>query len=215
MDSKKRHILSWKLYSIIDRDFIGGKDPVKVAERLYKVGVKCIQIRFKNSPSYVVAPVAKAIMKIAKRYKSSLIINDRVDVALASSATGVHLGKGDIAINTARRLLSKKGIFGSTVHSLKELKEVRDEKPDYIGAGPVFSTPVKRYLKKKGLHFIKLIRAEAGNIPLFAIGGINGNNIFKVLMTGCDGVCVRRASLEAGNLLKTIGFYEHNRKSKK
>ena len=203
MNSRKNPVSNWKLYCIIDKAALGSRSPEEAALSLFKAGVDVIQLRYKNLPSHELLAIAKRMRKSAKRYGKTFLVNDRIDVAASSGAEGVHLGSGDLPPGTAYRLLGKKAIVGKTVHSLKEAKEIRREKVNYIGVGPIFSTPLKKNLKAKGVGFIKKIKQHT-SVPVFAIGGINKQNIRLALGGGAQGVCVARASASAMVLLKEI-----------
>lgn len=204
MSWKKNPSAGWKLYCIIDEK-ASKATSVKNALFLFQNGVKVVQLRSKNSPSYMLIPLARKIRSYADKYGAELLINDRVDVAMASGAHGVHVGSGDLPAETARRLLRQGAIVGKTVHSLGEAKKAGGEKINYISAGPVFSTPIKKNLKKHGLRFLKKIKANV-EFPLFAIGGINKKRLRAVLKSGADGACVLRAWRDAKGLLAEIGL---------
>ena len=201
MTLKKRRAENWKLYCIIDRDLLGKKDPVKLAGFLFRSGVKAVQFRSKNSPSYEMTILARKIAKIAKRYGSILIINDRPDVMIASDAGGIHLGAGDFSTNFIRKAFGKKSIIGKTVHSIKEVKKIQEAKNDYLGVGPVFATPVKHKLKPKGISFIRQV-ARISKVPIYAIGGIGKDRAKRLFKEDIDGICVARAASQAKEILK-------------
>lgn len=195
MGLKKNPARKYKLYCIIDDKVINKKSPVKIARALFKNGVKIVQLRYKNCPSYKLVPIAEKIRPLAKKYRGVFLINDRPDVALAARASGAHLGSGDMPTGAARALLGQKAVIGRTVHSVKEAKEIGREKIDYVSAGPVFATPLKKNLKGRGIKFIKNIKKEV-SVPVFAIGGINKGNIKKLLENGINKICVTRAIFE-------------------
>lgn len=203
MNSRKNPASNWKLYCIIDKAVLGNRSPEEAALSLFKAGVDVIQLRYKNLPSHELLAIAKRVRKFAKRYGKTLLVNDRIDVAASSGAEGVHLGSGDLPLGTAYRLLGKKAIVGKTVHSPGEAKEICREKVSYISVGPIFTTPLKKNLKAKGIGFIKKIKQHT-SVPVFAIGGINKQNIKLALGGGAEGVCVARASQGAKALLKEI-----------
>ncbi|MBL7155726.1 MAG: thiamine phosphate synthase [Candidatus Omnitrophica bacterium] len=192
---------NWKLYCIIDRKLIKRRSPVKIAKALFKDGADIVQIRFKNFPSYRLLPIVKQIQKSASSCGKILIINDRPDVVLAAGANGVHLGSGDLSVKTVRRLLKPRSVIGKTVHSAKEAENTRFENVDYLGVGPVFKTPLKRYIKERGVNFVRKI-GRLSPLPLFAIGGINKDNAKTVLAAGVRGICVARAISDAKTILK-------------
>jgi thiamine-phosphate pyrophosphorylase len=104
-------------------------------------------------------------------------------------------------LETARNLLGPEAIIGKTLHSIKDAKKVKNEKIDYVSAGPVFSTPLKKSLRPKGVGFIKKIKRRV-SVPLFAIGGMNKENAGDVLKSGADGICVTRAIFQNYGLTK-------------
>jgi len=201
MSWKKNPASVWKLYCIIDKGFLRHKSPRKAAEVLFAEGADAVQLRFKNCPSGELAALAKKIQRLAARRKKILLINDRVDVALASGALALHAGEGDLPVPTTRRLLGKKGIIGKTVHGTAEARRAASGKIDYVSAGPVFPVPIKRKLKARGPDFIKKIK-KCVSLPVFAIGGINKKNVKAVLESGADGICVMRGANQAKDLLK-------------
>ena len=203
MKLKKNPALKWKVYCVIDNKVFAHKDPQKMAKDLFKAKVDVIQLRYKNYPSYKLVGIAKKIKKIAQKYRKTLLINDRIDVALASNASGVHLGDGDMSARLARILLNKNPIVGKSIHSKKEAKHTKVENLDYLSTGPIFATPVKKNLKSKGLKFIKKMKKYT-DLPVLAIGGINKKNVKKVLSAGADGICVVRASQNAAELAKEV-----------
>jgi len=199
MKKKKSHVKNWKVYCIIDNSAKKKKNLECEARNLFLKKVGALQLRYKNMPSYELLPMAKRISKLAKRFQKSFLINDRPDVAFASGADGVHLGEGDMSVETIRRLFGKKMILGKTVHSKNEAKKTKLEKIDYVGVGPIYKTPIKSHLKKRGARFIKEIKKNV-NVPIFAIGGINKRNVKDVLIEGADGICVTRACSETKEL---------------
>ena len=193
MALKRNLIKKWKLYCIIDPSVIKGRDPVKTVNFLSKNGVKAVQLRYKHVPTYEIVRMAKKIARNAKkRDKIALMINDRPDAVLASCASGVHLGEGDMSVQAAKALLGPGFIVGKTVHSIREAKIAKKEKPDYIGVGAIFPTPLKKNLKSKGVSSIRKVKIASG-LPTLTIGGINKQNCRKVMESGADGVCVMRA----------------------
>ena len=186
--------------------------PEETARILFEVGADIVQLRHKNAPSYELVALAKKIRKIATRHKKAFLINDRVDVALASLAHGVHLGNGDISLRTAQQLLPKKRLFGRTIHRVADARKIGTRTFDYISVGPIFRTPQKRALGRRGTRFIRKIKSIA-SVPVFAIGGINARNVLSVLEHGADGVCVTRAAFSARSLIKKMYFYRTKMKN--
>jgi thiamine-phosphate pyrophosphorylase len=200
MRLKRKHVSKWKVYCIVDGHLMKHKDLAKTARRLFREGVDVVQVRSKNAPSYTLVRTAREIGRIAERYGKALLVNDRIDVAHASRADGVHLGNGDFPASRARRLLGKQSIIGKTVHTRKQARRQGKGTIDYVSAGPVFKTPLKKGLARRGLRFIGAVKKSVKK-PLFAIGGIDADNMVRVLQSGADGVCVVRASVHAGRLV--------------
>lgn len=203
MSWKKNPASSWKLYCVIDRNMLKEASIYKAAHYLYKSGADVIQLRLKNYPSQGFIRIAKTLQKIAAKRRKYLLINDRIDVALAAKAGGVHLGQGDMSPDTARFLLGSKPLIGNTVHSTVEARNLRMANIDYLSAGPIYFTPIKKHLRKHGAGFVKKIKSIS-SLPVFAIGGINTTNARKVISEGADGICVMRAIFKARNLRNII-----------
>ncbi|MCX7878623.1 MAG: thiamine phosphate synthase [Ignavibacteria bacterium] len=152
-------------------------------------GADMVQFRDKNMSTAEMVKICNQISDLCKKKNVMFIVNDRVDVAFLSDADGVHLGKDDVPLKEARKLLKDK-IIGATAHSLFEAKEAERNGADYIGFGHIFTTWTK--LKKddpKGIKGLKKVLSKV-KIPVFAIGGINLENIDSVLETGVHGVAV-------------------------
>lgn len=173
------------VYFITSRDF--GRTHEEIAEMAFSGGVKTIQFRDKNMKSGEMLKTAQRLRDLSDDYEATLIINDRVDIALASDADGVHVGQEDIPAKEVRRVFE--GIVGVSVHNVKEAVEA-EQYADYLGAGPVFATTTKKDASTPiGLPGLKEI-VDAVSIPVVAIGSINPKNISDVLEVGVDGIAV-------------------------
>ena len=115
----------------------------------------------------------------------------------------VHIGSGDMSIQRAKTLLGSNSIIGKTVHSVREAKKASKEKPDYIGVGPIFATPVKKNTKAQGISFIAKTKRASG-LPTLAIGGMNRKNCKKIVKSDADGACMIRAAFYAKDLLMEL-----------
>ncbi|MEK6891998.1 MAG: thiamine phosphate synthase, partial [Nanoarchaeota archaeon] len=156
-------------------------DDVKSA---IKSGVKIIQYREKEAPIKQMLEKAKEIKKLCQKNSVIFLVNDRIDIALAADADGVHLGQGDARYETARKLLGKNKIIGLTAHNVKESVEAEKLGADYIGLSPIFSTSTKADAGKAcGTEMITQVKKYV-KIPIVAIGGINESNIGQVLKAG-------------------------------
>ena len=195
MISKKGLLRGSNLQVILDNDTIGDRLILKTARLAASAGADMIQLRAKGSSISDMIKLASAVKKIAARYKKTFIINDRLEVALAVGADGIHLGKGDVSVRIARRLLGRSKLIGVSVKSIKDAQNAMIEGADYLGAGAVFKTPIKRIYKPKGFSLIG--RLKKIGLPFFAIGGIDCGNIGRLAGRGFKNVAVIRAVCKA------------------
>ena len=171
-----------------------------------KAGVKVVQYREKNKPSCEMFREASILRRICKNI--TFLVNDRIDIALAVKADGVHLGQDDVFLPEARKLLGKKKIIGVTVHSLKEALFAQKQGANYLGASPIFPTKTKIDAGKAiGLNKLKEIsRRVRVRVPIVALGGISLKNAGLVAMSGADSICAISAVLDkpdvCGEILK-------------
>ncbi len=190
------------LYVIIDRRMMRGRSPIQVAREAIAGGATAIQLREKEMESKELCNLALSLKKIAKQERALFLVDDRVDIAKACDADGVHLGKKDLPIKIARKLLGTKKVVGATVRNLSQALKAQREGADYISLGPIFSTKTKKDLPPpRGLKAIPRIKKKI-KIPLIAIGGINRNNVASVIRAGADGVAVVSAITKAENVQK-------------
>lgn len=175
-------------------------------------GATIIQMRTKKRDTREFLEVVMKATELLRNRKVPLIINDRVDIALACGADGVHLGQTDMPLGYARKILGQRKIIGISVNTLAEAQAAEKEGADYLGVGPIFPTSSKIDLPPVlGLEGIKEIRAET-KIPILAIGGINVANVADVISAGASGVAVISAiaasdnpRAAAGELINAIG----------
>ena len=152
-------------------------------------GVEVVQYRNKNRETRQMYEEAVRLGEICRDSGSIFLINDRVDIALATDADGVHLGQSDMPCPAARKLLGPERIIGVTVHNLSEALQAESMGADYLGVSPIFQTATKPDAgKPAGITLIEEIRAQV-EIPLIAIGGINHSNAGEVVRAGADGLC--------------------------
>jgi len=152
-------------------------------------GVEVVQYRNKNAETRRMYEEAVLLRKICLDCGCIFLVNDRVDIALATQADGVHLGQSDMPCLAARKLLGSESIIGVTVHNLAEALAAESMGADYLGVSPIFQTATKPDAgKPAGIRLIEEIRAQV-TIPLIAIGGINHSNAGEVVRAGADGLC--------------------------
>ncbi len=187
------------LYFITDPK-LTKKDIFKDANSAIRAGVKIIQYREKEKDTKYMIEEATKIKEVCKENNTLFLINDRVDVALAVDADGVHLGREDMPYNIARNLLGKQRIIGLTIHNLEEAIEAENIGADYIGVSPIFETKTKPDAgKPSGLQLLIDLK-ENIKIPYVAIGGINEYNIKNVLDTGTRAVAIISAIITKDNV---------------
>jgi len=184
-----------RLYGIADPARCAGDDLAGAVRRAADGGATLIQLRDKNSTTRSMIDRARAIKATLEGTGVGLIVNDRVDVALAAGADGVHLGADDMAPETARSLMGDKAIIGVTVHDAAEAAAIPVDVADYVGAGPVFETASKDdAVAAHGLSgfadLVAAIRTRAGAMPIAGIAGIDRGNAAAVIAAGADGVAV-------------------------
>ncbi|MGM0531773.1 MAG: thiamine phosphate synthase [Bacteroidota bacterium] len=178
------------LYLVTDRDLSLGRSLGWVVEKAVKGGATIVQLREKDLDTKDFIEEALHIQKILKPYGVPLLINDRVDVALAVEADGVHLGQTDMPYEMARKILGKDAIIGLSVESYEQAEEAENLDVDYIAISPVYTTPTKEELTRElGLEGVSRI-TEICRHPSVGIGSIKAHNAGEVIQAGADGVAV-------------------------
>ena len=192
--------IDWKLCLVADAEAAKGRYLLNLIEKSVNSGVTLVQLRAKELQTREFLQLALQTAKLLKEKSIPLIINDRIDIALACGAEGVHLGQEDIPLPYARKILGKKKRIGISVNTVNEAEEAEKGGADYLGVGPVYYTPSKRDLKAiLGPSGLKVIR-EKVKIPILAIGGINAENAREVMSCGVDGIAVISALMEAEDI---------------
>lgn len=185
-----------KIYPITDTR-ITKLSHAEQVKKLIKGGAKFIQLREKYLPPKDFYEYALETVKIARAENVKIIINDRVDIALALKADGVHLGQDDLSPAEARKILGENAIIGFSTHNLEQLAEAIVLPIDYAAIGPVFATKTKENPDETvGIEIIKKARKLIGDFPLVAIGGINSTNFLDVLSAGADSTAIISDLLE-------------------
>ncbi len=184
------------LYLITDDGYLEGRDPLEAIENALKGGVSLVQYRSKGSGKTTreMFEELKALRELTKRYGVPLIVNDRIDLALAVDADGVHIGQDDLPAEVVREILGEDKIIGISTHSLEEVKKANDLPVDYIAFGSIYRTPTKEKPIVVGVELLKEAKKIAKK-PLVAIGGIMPYNVPEVIRAGADGVAVISAIL--------------------
>ena len=175
---------------------------LKTIEEAIKGGVSAVQIREKTADTLDFYNLALKVKKITEKYDVPLIINDRVDVALAIDADGVHVGQSDMPCDVTRALVGPDKIVGVSAATIEEAKKAESDGADYIGTGAVFPTATKDDAPKITKNDLKEI-VESINIPVVAIGGITLNNAHELNDTGIAGLSVVSAIMSSENPKKS------------
>lgn len=187
------------LYVITDEE-IARKPHLEIAKEALKGGASVIQLRDKAKTDREMFKIAKEMAKLCHAYGAYLIVDDRVDVALASGADGVHLGPEDLPVFEVRKIAPESFIIGATVHSLEEALKAQEEGADYLGAGSIFPTATKRReVVLIGLEGLKEIASKV-TIPVVAIGGIKLEHIRDIFGAGASGVAICSYILSQSNI---------------
>jgi len=193
-----------RLNAIVDPERAGGRDLADLARRVAAGGATLVQLRDKNNETRPMVAAARAIKAALAPFHVPFVVNDRVDVALAAGADGVHLGPDDMAIEDARRLLGRDAIIGASIKSVAAAQAVPVELIDYAGIGGVYATLSKAQnsapIGPAGFAEIAgVLRRRAPALPLLGIAGIDASNAGAVIAAGADGVAVISAVSLAGD----------------
>jgi len=182
-----------RLYALLDPEHAGGHDLVDLARLVAQGGATLVQLRDKRSATRAMVERARAIKAVLNEFAIPFLINDRIDVALACAADGVHVGQEDMAAHDARRLLGAKAIVGLSIKTAAEAEAAPLDILDYLGVGGVFATSSKDNpappIGAAGLRRISdMVRRRAAGFPICGIAGITIDNAAQVIAAGADGV---------------------------
>lgn len=186
--------IDYRLYLVTDREILGGRDLPHCIEQAILGGVTLVQLREKSISTREFLELALKVKEVTTRYGVPLIINDRLDIALAIDAEGLHIGQDDLPMPIARRLLGPNKIIGVSASTLEEALLAQEQGADYLGVGAMFATPTKTDAKLVTLEQLTEIK-ESVLLPIVAIGGIHEGNVQQVMSSGIDGVSVVSAIL--------------------
>ncbi len=182
------------LYVILDKQFLTGRDELDVTRQIIEGGAKIIQLRDKQSKKGELLLVAQKLRDLCNQAGILFIINDYLDLAMAVGADGLHVGQEDLPLSAIRRELPINKIIGCSVTTLSQAVKAQTEEADYIAVGSIFPTTTKREATVVGVDTLKEIKRIVST-PLVAIGGINYNNVDKVVAAGADAIAVISAVL--------------------
>ena len=188
-----------RLYAVTDRAWVGRQTLPEQVEAVLKGGATCVQLREKELDGAAFLEEARTLAALCRRYGVPLIINDNVEVALASGADGVHVGQDDLTVEQVRRLAGDRLIVGVSAHSVEQALAAQAGGADYLGVGAVFATATKsdaHVLPRETLAEI----CRAVDIPVVAIGGIGEDNLLQLAGTGVDGAALVSAIFSAPDI---------------
>lgn len=188
-----------KLYLVTDRELSCGRSLEEIVCEAVEGGVTMVQLREKDATTGEFVELGRRLMSVLKPLGVPLIINDRVDVALAVDADGVHIGQSDMPYEDARRLLGPDKIIGLSVENMNDLRKANELDVDYVGISPVYGTPTKTDTAEPfGLEGLRRAVGLSAH-PTVAIGGMNASTIGEVFEAGADGVAVVSAICSAAS----------------
>ena len=187
----------YRLYLVTDRELARGRPLVELVGQAVAGGVTVVQLREKEASTRDFVALAERLQQLLVPLRVPLIINDRIDVALAVSAAGVHVGQSDMPAERARRLLGDDRLLGVSVSTVEEARRAEAAGADYLGISPIYATPTKTDTPTPvGLTGLASLRATT-RLPLVAIGGLHAGNLLPVLASGADGIAVVSAIMAA------------------
>lgn len=186
--------IDYKLYLVTDRDVLGSRNLVNAVEEAIKGGTTIVQIREKNCSSLDFYQVAMQVKEVTSKYNVPLIINDRLDIALAIKADGLHIGQEDLPLTVARKIVGEDMIIGVSATTLEEAVLAQEQGADYVGIGSMYPTSTKLDAKPVTFNDLRAIR-KAVKIPIVGIGGITADNVSELMETNIDGVAIVSAIL--------------------
>lgn len=189
-----------KLYLVTDYRIPFNELLEKTKEALIG-GVSIVQYRAKNKETKEMCKEAKALKKLCDEFGALFLVNDRIDVALAVKAHGVHIGQDDMEVSIAREIMPKDAVIGVTVHNKEEALKAIKEGADNLGVGALFSTNSKEDAKLMTLETLREIKSVS-NVPLYGIGGITPYNLNDDILENLSGVAVISALLNSDNIIE-------------
>lgn len=210
MDSKRtfaKSQIDYSLYLLTDDACLQGRSLLACVEQALESGVTLLQYRSKYKDGGAMYWEALALKELCDRYGVPLIINDRVDVAMAVGAAGVHVGQDDLPCAVVRQLAGPDFVIGVSAHNPEEARQAVADGADYLGCGAVFGTGTKAGVAKLGLAKLRSIR-EAVSLPIVGIGGVKADNYGDVLATGANGAAIISGILAAEDIRAEVAKFK-------
>lgn len=194
--------IDYSIYLVTDRDLMSTETLEEAVEQSIKGGCTLVQLREKDCSSLDFYKTAVKVKEITDIYNVPLLINDRLDIALAVDAAGVHVGQSDIPAKVVRKILGKDKIIGVSTGNVEDAIKAQEDGADYIGVGAMYTTGTKKDADHTSMEELKKIR-ENVTIPIVVIGGINKENIVDFKNTGIDGLAIVSAIIAQKDILKS------------
>ncbi len=192
-----------RVYLVTDPGLAGERGVYETVRQALNAGVRAVQLRDKEASTRSLLRQAAGMREICAAAGALFLVNDRVDVAAACKADGVHLGQDDMPIEDARRILGSEALIGVSVRTPAEMEEAGRKGAAYAAANMIFATPTKTDLPGPlGIDALPALRSASACLPLLAIGGIHAGNAVEVIRAGADGVAVVSAIMAAGDVAK-------------
>jgi thiamine-phosphate pyrophosphorylase len=185
-----------RLYAILDLGYVQPQNATTVAAALLRGGADVLQLRAKDFPVQEIRELARDLLPLCREARVPFIVNDYPEIAAETGADGVHIGQDDGTVSRARGMVEPGCIVGKSTHSRAQAAAAAEEKPDYIGFGPLFATPTKPDYEPIGLEDISAVHGRVP-CPVFCIGGIKPHNLDSVLSHGARRVVLVSALLQA------------------
>ena len=189
----------YTLYMVTDRELMSTENLENAVRNAIEGGVTIVQLREKSASTREFYEQAVRIKNITDEYGVSLIINDRIDIALSVNAAGVHIGQSDIPAKVARKIIGEVMVLGVSASSVREALQAQNDGADYLGVGAMFPTGTKTDAQTVSMEELRHIR-QAVSIPIVAIGGINRENAASFRDTGIDGLAVVSAIISQADI---------------
>ena len=193
----------YSIYLVTDDGCLQGRALIDCVREALEGGVKLVQYRAKTASSAEMYAEALQLKALCDSFNVPLIINDRLDIAMAVGAAGVHLGQDDLPCAVARKLLGEDYIIGVSAHNPAEAKAALQSGADYLGCGAVFGTATKADVKKLGTEGLAAICREKG-LPVVGIGGVTADNYREVRAAGADGAAIVSGILAQPDIRATV-----------
>ena len=194
-----RSLADASLYAIIDLGYVTAEAGPGILEKLITGGIDIVQLRGKNRTLDELSALAEKLLRLTISAKIPLIANDHAEIARRVEVQGVHVGQDDATIEKVRAQIKRPIIVGKSTHSIEQAVAAEREGADYIGFGPIFSTPTKPDYSPIGLAQIREVH-ERVSIPIFCIGGIKSENLTQVIAAGAKRVVIVSGLLQAHNI---------------